>query len=114
MARRVASSVLVHAAEGSHRAPLDSPGAEDDRFLVAVTFTVGRFGVPVHAEFSSPDPRTIMMEIVDGEGAGSVVETHATPVRAGHRRPAAHGGDRGGDGSLGPVGVRADPPGCDR
>ena len=49
---------------------MDCPPAED-RFLVEVTFTVGkRFGVPVHAAFSCPDPRTITMEIVDGEGAG--------------------------------------------
>ncbi|WP_433292641.1 DUF5914 domain-containing protein [Pseudonocardia sp. CA-142604] len=61
--------------------PLDAPPAED-RFLVEVTFTVGkRLGVPVRAEFSCPDARTITMEIVDGEGAGSVVETHATPLR---------------------------------
>ena len=61
--------------------PVDCPPAED-RFLVEVTFTVGkRLGVPVHAEFSCPDPRTVTMEIVDGEGAGSVVETHATPLR---------------------------------
>ena len=63
--------------------PVDSPPAED-RFLVEVTFTVGhRLGVPVRAEFSCPDARTITMEIVDGEGAGSVVETHATPLRPG-------------------------------
>jgi hypothetical protein len=63
--------------------PLDCPPAED-RFLVEVTFTVGRrLGVPVRAEFSCPDARTITMEIVDGEGAGSVVETHATPLRPG-------------------------------
>jgi hypothetical protein len=63
--------------------PPDCPPAED-RFLVEVTFTVGsRLGVPVHAEFSCPDARTITMEIVDGEGAGSVVETHATPLRPG-------------------------------
>ncbi|MGE3287710.1 MAG: DUF5914 domain-containing protein [Pseudonocardia sp.] len=56
----------------------------DDRFLVEVAYTVGRrLGVPVHAEFTCPDPRTITMEIVDGEGAGSVVETHATPLRPG-------------------------------
>ncbi|MGH3564646.1 MAG: DUF5914 domain-containing protein [Pseudonocardia sp.] len=61
----------------------DCPPAED-RFRVEVTYTVGRgFGVPVHAEFSCPDPRTITMEIVDGEGTGSVVETHATPLRPG-------------------------------
>jgi hypothetical protein len=56
---------------------------EQDRFLVPVTFHVGRFGVPVVAEFSAPEPRTIVMRIVDGEGAGSVVETHATPIGAG-------------------------------
>jgi hypothetical protein len=55
---------------------------DEDRFLVEVTYTVSRgLGVPVYAEFSCPDPRTITMEIVDGEGAGSVVETHATPLR---------------------------------
>ncbi len=63
--------------------PIDCPPAED-RFLVEVTFTLGRkWGVPVKAEFSCPDPRTITMEIVDGEGLGSVVETHATPLRPG-------------------------------
>jgi Domain of unknown function (DUF5914)/Rieske [2Fe-2S] domain len=65
---------------------VSSPPADDDvpeeldRFLVAVTFRVGRLGVPVVAEFTSPEPRTIVMRIVDGEGTGSVVETHATPV----------------------------------
>jgi hypothetical protein len=63
--------------------PLGCSPAED-RFLIEVTFTVGkRLGVPVRAEFSCPDARTITMEIVDGEGAGSVVETHATPLRPG-------------------------------
>lgn len=63
--------------------PLDCPDAED-RFLVEVAFTLApRLGVPVIAEFTCPDPRTITMEIVDGEGAGSVVETHATPLRPG-------------------------------
>ncbi len=61
--------------------PIDCP-APEDRFLVEVTFTVGKgLGVPVHAAFSCPDPRTVTMEIVDGEGTGSVVETHATPLR---------------------------------
>jgi hypothetical protein len=60
--------------------PMECAPAED-RFLVEVTYTVGkRYGVPVVAEFSCPDARTITMEIVDGEGTGSVVETHATPL----------------------------------
>ncbi len=55
----------------------------EDRFAVAVTFRMGRLGVPVIAEFVSPEPRTILMRIVDGEGSGSVVETHATPLGPG-------------------------------
>jgi nitrite reductase/ring-hydroxylating ferredoxin subunit len=57
---------------------------EDDRFLVAVTFKVAPgLGVPVTAEFTCPEPRTVVMRILDGEGAGSVVETHATPLGKG-------------------------------
>lgn len=72
--------------------PVDLPedgSAEDDRFLVEVAFRVrGRFGVPVVAEFAAPAPRTVVMRIVQGEGTGSVVETHATPVTApGDPRP---------------------------
>ena len=59
---------------------LTTPSDQEDRFLVAVTFRVGRLGVPTVAEFSSPEARTIVMRIVDGEGTGSVVETHATPI----------------------------------
>jgi len=59
--------------------PVDATDA-DDVFQVAVTFRMGRLGAPVIAEFSCPDPRTVIMHIVDGEGAGSVVETHATPI----------------------------------
>jgi len=68
---------------------LSSPTVDDelpeelDRFLVAVSFRVGRLGVPVVAEFTSPEPRTILMRIIDGEGTGSVVETHATPLGPG-------------------------------
>ena len=68
---------------------LSAPAADDDlpeefdRFLVAVTFQIGRLGVPVVAEFTTPGPRTVVMRIVDGEGQGSVVETHATPVGCG-------------------------------
>jgi hypothetical protein len=69
--------------------PVDDDLAEDaDRFLVAVTFRIGRLRIPVVAEFTSPEPRTIVVRIVDGEGTGSVVETHATPVDPGaDRRP---------------------------
>ncbi len=63
--------------------PDDDLPEESDRFLVAVTFRIGRLGIPVIAEFTAPEPRTIVMRIVDGEGAGSVVETHATPLRPG-------------------------------
>jgi hypothetical protein len=59
---------------------LSAPSPDSDRFVVGVTFRIGRFGVPVIAEFTSPSRRTIVMRIVDGEGAGSVVETHATPL----------------------------------
>ncbi|ORV97867.1 DUF5914 domain-containing protein [Mycobacterium kyorinense] len=62
---------------------LTTPTPEVDRFLVAVTFRVGPLGVPVVAEFTSPEARTIVMRIVDGEGIGSVVETHATPIGLG-------------------------------
>ena len=64
-------------------APPTDATEEADRFQLAVTFRVGRFGVPVIAEFTAPEPRTIVMRIVDGEGSGSVVETHATPVGPG-------------------------------
>ncbi len=56
---------------------------DQDRFLVAVTFRMGRLGIPVIAEFTCPGPRTVVMRIIDGEGRGSVVETHGTPVGRG-------------------------------
>ncbi|MFD5553414.1 DUF5914 domain-containing protein [Streptomyces sp. NPDC127068] len=63
-------------------APGDAAG-DDDAFVVDVSFKVaGRVVVPVRAEFTAPGPRTVVMRIVTGEGAGSVVETHATPVTA--------------------------------
>lgn len=44
--------------------------------------------VPVTAVFTAPEPRTVVMRIVAGEGTGSVVETHATPLtEAGAGRP---------------------------
>ena len=46
-----------------------------------MTFRLSRtWGVPVRAEFTCPDTRTIVMRIIDGEGTASVVETHATPT----------------------------------
>ncbi|PWI43035.1 DUF5914 domain-containing protein [Streptomyces sp. ICBB 8177] len=64
-------------------------GEEDDAFVVDVSFRVaGRLVVPVRAEFTAPEPRTVVMRITDGEGASSVVETHATPLtRPGDERP---------------------------
>jgi hypothetical protein len=53
----------------------------DDAFAVDVSFKVaGRLVVPVRAVFTAPGPRTVLMRITDGEGTGSVVETHATPL----------------------------------
>ncbi len=56
-----------------------------DVLHLRVTYKVaklGRFGVgiEVDATFHCPDSRTIVMTIVAGDGAGSVVETHATPI----------------------------------
>ncbi|AZK97792.1 MULTISPECIES: DUF5914 domain-containing protein [Streptomyces] len=56
-------------------------GEDDDAFVVEVSFRVtGRLVVPVRAEFTAPGPRTVVMRITEGEGASSVVETHATPL----------------------------------
>ena len=59
--------------------------ADDDAdiFTVAVTFHLGRIGMPVITAFSVPEPRTVVMHIVEGEGVGSVVEPHATPIGPG-------------------------------
>jgi hypothetical protein len=57
---------------------------EPERLLVRVAYRVlGPLAVEVDATFHCPDPRTIVMTIVDGEGVGSVVETHATPLGPG-------------------------------
>ncbi|MGW2171698.1 DUF5914 domain-containing protein [Streptomyces sp. NPDC001705] len=64
-------------------------GDADDAFVVDVSFRVtGRLVVPVRAEFTAPEPRTVVMRITEGEGSTSVVETHATPLTAeGAARP---------------------------
>lgn len=66
----------------SHLA-VDDSATDEHRLVVDVTFRLSRsWGVPVRAEFACPDARTIVMTIVEGEGSGSVVETHATPIGA--------------------------------
>ena len=62
--------------------PVDAD-EDSDVFTVAVTFHLGRIGMPVITQFSVPEPRTVVMHIVEGEGVGSVVETHATPIGPG-------------------------------
>ncbi|MGW2278620.1 DUF5914 domain-containing protein [Streptomyces sp. NPDC001770] len=64
---------------------LDVPGGDAgdgrDGFAVDVSFKVaGRVVVPVRAVFTAPEPRTVVMHITEGEGRGSVVESHATPL----------------------------------
>jgi hypothetical protein len=60
---------------------VDDEASDEHRLVVDVAFRLNRrWGVPVRAEFTCPDARSVVMHIVDGEGAGSVVETHATPL----------------------------------
>jgi isorenieratene synthase len=58
---------------------------QDERAItVRVAYRVlGWVAVEVDARFHCPDPRTIVMTIVGGEGEGSLVETHATPLEPG-------------------------------
>lgn len=78
---------VLSAPAGIPRAGVTGAGVADsgdDRFVVSVTFRVAPgLGVPVRAEFTCPEPRTVVMRIIEGEGAGSVVETHATPLGRG-------------------------------
>jgi hypothetical protein len=61
--------------------PSGGDPAGEDGFAVDVSFKLaGRIVVPVRALFTAPDPRTVVMHITEGEGAGSVVESHATPL----------------------------------
>ena len=62
----------------------------DDAIDLVVSYkVVGKYSVEVTARFETPNPRTIVMTIIDGEGTGSVVETHATPITTAgpHRAP---------------------------
>ena len=55
-----------------------------DVLTLRVAFRIaGPFLIEVDATFHTPDPRTIVMTIIDGDGIGSVVETHATPIGPG-------------------------------
>jgi isorenieratene synthase len=57
---------------------------DDDVLKVRVAKRlIGRVVAETDATFHSPEPRSIVMTIVEGEGKGSVVETHATPVEPG-------------------------------
>ncbi len=63
---------------------VDEDASSPERLVLDVAYRLGRtWAVPVRAEFTCPDARTITMEITSGEGRGSVVETHATPLGAG-------------------------------
>ncbi|MEH0554377.1 DUF5914 domain-containing protein [Streptomyces sp. B21-101] len=69
-----ANATQAHDAEGQD-------GEGQDAFTVDVSFKLaGRLVVPVRAVFTAPEPRTVVMRITEGEGLGSVVETHATPL----------------------------------
>ncbi len=62
-------------------ASLEVLAASDDALDLRVAYRVTpRHRIEVEARFDCPDPRTIVMTITGGEGTGSVVETHATPL----------------------------------
>lgn len=57
---------------------------QPEEITVRVAYRVlGPYAVEVDARFHCADPRTIVMTVVRGEGEGSVVETHATPIEPG-------------------------------
>jgi nitrite reductase/ring-hydroxylating ferredoxin subunit len=59
---------------------VDDSASDESRLVVDVTFRLSRtWGVPVRAEFSCPDTRTIVMRIIDGEGGRPItMVTEAT------------------------------------
>lgn len=62
-------------------ASLEVLAASDDALSLRVAYRVTpRHRIEVEARFDCPDPRTIVMTITGGEGTGSVIETHATPM----------------------------------
>lgn len=68
---------------------VDEAASDEQTLVVDVAYRLNRrIGIAVRATFSCPDARTIVMRIIDGEGEGSVVETHATPMYHGaDKRP---------------------------
>jgi isorenieratene synthase len=65
-------------------ARLEMLDVDEDVLTLRVAFRVGGpLCVEVDCTFHCPGPRTIVMTIVAGDGTGSVIETHATPVDRG-------------------------------
>ena len=65
-------------------ARLNVLSVDDDVLTLRVAYRVaGPLCVEVDATFHSPTRRSIVMTIVGGDGVGSVVETHATPIEPG-------------------------------
>ncbi|MFC6714552.1 DUF5914 domain-containing protein [Branchiibius cervicis] len=68
---------------------VDDAASSSDRLVLDVAFRLGRrFAVPVRADFTCPDAATVVMTITEGEGEGSVVESHATLVTPPGQHPA--------------------------
>jgi len=68
---------------------VDDDASTEALLVLDVAYRLGHtFAVPVRAEFTCPDSHTIIMTITEGEGVGSVVETHATPLTAPGVHPA--------------------------
>lgn len=59
---------------------LGGEGEEDRLFLRVAKRVLGPLCVEVDVSFHAETSRSIVMTILDGEGKGSVVETHATPL----------------------------------
>ena len=62
-------------------AHLEVVNQNDDELEINVGYRAApKLVIDVQARFHCPDARTIVMTITGGEGEGSVVETHATPM----------------------------------
>lgn len=65
-------------------AKLDALEVSEEAITLRVAYRVtGPLCVEVDCTFRAPTRRSIVMTIVDGDGKGSVVETHASPIAAG-------------------------------